>query len=124
MTNHIHLVAVPNSEEGLNRLLKPLPMRYAQHINRDKGWKGHLWQGGYFSSPLGDVYLWAAIRYVEFNPVRAKMVCRADRYPWSSAAAHCRLREDSVLTQKLKWRKQFDQIANKRQKTDFHVYVT
>ena len=42
MTNHIHLVVVPSSEEGLQRLLKPLHMRYAQRINRAKHWKGHL----------------------------------------------------------------------------------
>jgi putative transposase len=54
MTNHIHLVAVPESEEGLHRLLKPLHMRYAQRINRAKGWKGHLWQGRFFSSALDE----------------------------------------------------------------------
>ena len=112
MTNHIHLVVVPNTEEGLNRMLKTLHLRYAQHINREKGWKGHLWQGRYFSSPLDDAYLWAAIRYVERNPVRAKMVRIAERYPWSSAAVHCGLREDSVLTQKLKWKKLFDQRSD------------
>ena len=92
MTNHIHLVVVPNTEEGLNRMLKPLHMRYAQHINREKGWKGHLWQGRYFPFPLDDVYLCAAIRYVERYSVRAKMVRIAERYPWSSAAVHCGLR--------------------------------
>jgi putative transposase len=51
------LVVVPNTEEGLNRMLKPLHMRYAQLINREKGWKGYLWQGRYFSSSMGDVYL-------------------------------------------------------------------
>ena len=112
MTNHIHLVLVPNTEEGLNRVLKPLHMRYAQHINKQRGWKGHLWQGRYFSSPLDDAYLWAAIRYVERNPVRVKMVRKAERYRWSSAAAHCGLQDDSVLTQKQKWKKQFDQVSN------------
>jgi putative transposase len=112
MTNHIHLVVAPNTEEGLNRMLKPLHIRYAQRINRYKGWKGHLWQGRNFSSPLDDVYLWAAIRYVERNPVREKMVRIAERYPWSSAAVHCGLREDSVLTHKLKWKKLFDPVPD------------
>lgn len=48
MTNHIHLVAVPTTDEGLHRMLKPLHMRYAQRINRARGWKGHLWQGRFF----------------------------------------------------------------------------
>ena len=54
-------------------------MRYAQKINRNQGWKGHLWQGRFFSSPLGNAYLWAAIRYVERNPVRAKIVVKVPK---------------------------------------------
>lgn len=112
MTNHIHLVALPETEEGLHRMLKPLHMRYAQRINRRRGWKGHLWQGRFFSSALDEAYLWAAVRYVERNPVRAKMVRKAENYPWSSAAAHCRLRDDTVLTTKPSWRREFETIRN------------
>ena len=60
MSNHIHLVAVPKTEDGLQGTLKPLHMRYAQRINRTRGWKGHLWQGRFFSSALDEDYLWAA----------------------------------------------------------------
>jgi len=104
MTNHIHLVAVPENENSLQQVLKPLHMRYAQRINREKKWKGHFWQGRYFSSPLDDRYMWAAIRYVERNPVRARMVGKAERYPWSSAAAHCGLADDNVLSVKKRWK--------------------
>jgi putative transposase len=65
-----------------------------------------------FFFPIGRSVLRAAIRYVECNPVRVKMVRKAELYPWSSAAAHCGLRSDDVLTQKPKWRKQFDQFSN------------
>jgi putative transposase len=68
MTNHVHLVVMPGSEDGLHRMLKPLHMRYAQRVNRARGWTGHLWQGRFFSSPLDEAYLWAALRYVERNP--------------------------------------------------------
>lgn len=112
MTNHIHLVAVPTSEDALHRMLKPLHMRYAQRLNRSRGWKGHVWQGRFFSSPLDKTYLWAAIRYVERNPVRAKMVRRAENYPWSSAPFHCGLRSDPVITVKSSWRRQFEGIGN------------
>lgn len=112
MTNHVHLVMVPKTETGLQQVLKPLHMRYAQQLNRERGWKGHVWQGRYFSSPLDERYTWAAIRYVELNPVRAKMVRKAERYPWSSAAAHCGLRTDSVLTTKVSWQKQFQAIED------------
>lgn len=97
MTNHIHLILKPGTEEGLQRVLKPLHMRYAQRVNKAKGWKGHLWQGRFFSSPLDEAYTWSAIRYVERNPVRVGMVERAEDYPWSSAAAHCGLVKDPLL---------------------------
>jgi len=95
MTNHVHLVVVPFTEESLQRVLRPLHMRYAQRINREHGWDGHLWQGRFFSCPLDEIYMWAAVRYVERNPVRAGLVRRAEDYDWSSAAGHCSLKEDS-----------------------------
>jgi putative transposase len=112
MSNHIHLVAVPTAEDGLQQALKPLHMRYAQRINRKRHWKGHLWQGRFFSSALDEDYLWAAVRYVERNPVRARMVRKAENYRWSSAAAHCGLRTDPVLTRKPSWCRQFESIGD------------
>ena len=112
MTNHIHLIAVPATETGLQQVLKPLHMRYAQRFNRTQGFKGHVWQGRFFSSALDDNYLWAALRYVERNPVRAKMVRKAENYRWSSAGGHCGLRPDPLLTEKPYWRKQFEGVGN------------
>ncbi|PIP02947.1 MAG: transposase [Zetaproteobacteria bacterium CG12_big_fil_rev_8_21_14_0_65_54_13] len=112
MTNHVHLVAVPNNEDGLQRVLKPLHMRYAQRVNKMHGWKGHLWQGRFFSSPLDDEYLWSAIRYVERNPIRVGLADRAEDYRWSSAAAHCGLRSDKVLSNKGEWVAMFASIEN------------
>ena len=97
MTNHVHLVLIPHSVDGLRQVLKPLHMRYSQHINKIKEWKGHLWQGRFFSSPLDDAYTWSTIRYVERNPVQIGMIIKAEDYRWSSAAAHCDLKEDSLL---------------------------
>lgn len=112
MTNHVHLVLVPNSDDGLEQVLKPLHMRYAQRVNRARGWSGHLWQGRYFSSPLDEAYLWAALRYVERNPVRARLVRRAENYPWSSAAAHCGRRADGVLTHSRPWRERLEAVTD------------
>jgi len=112
MSNHTHLIALPKTEMGLQSVLKPLHMRYAQRLNRQRGWRGHVWQGRYFSSALDEHYLWAAIRYVERNPVRAKMVKRAENYAWSSAAAHCKGQAHPVLTTKAYWMKQFESIED------------
>jgi len=97
MTNHVHLVLTPQSEDGLHKVLKPLHMRYSQYINKIKGWKGHLWQGRFFSSPLDDAYTWSTIRYVERNPVQAGIVIKSEEYLWSSAAAHCGEAESLLL---------------------------
>ena len=103
MPNHVHLVAVPRTEDGLHRMMRPLHMRYAQVINRLHGWAGHLWQGRFFSSVLDNDYFLAAVRYVERNPVRAGIVPRAEEYAWSSAAARCGLRLDPLLAAESPW---------------------
>lgn len=112
MTNHVHLILVPRTESGLQDVLKPLHMRYAQYVNRNQGWKGHVWQGRYFSSPLDERYTWAAIQYVERNPVRAKIVRKAECYPWSSAAGHCHIKTDTLITKKAVWHKRFEAIGD------------
>ncbi len=112
MTNHVHIIAVPDKEDGLEKVLKPLHMRYAQKINRRKGWKGHLWQGRYYSSPLDDEYLMYATRYVERNPVRVKLVKIAENYNWSSAKAHCGITEDNITTKNKKWIDKYDGIED------------
>jgi putative transposase len=98
MTNHVHLVLVPATADGLEKVFRPLHTHYAQRLNRQRGWSGHVWQGRFFSSPLDEVYFWAAMRYVESNPVRAGLVRRAEEFRWSSARAHCGLQQDPVLT--------------------------
>ena len=97
MPNHVHLVLVPSTPEGLHHVLMSVHGQYAQRINRMRDQKGHLWQGRYFSSPLDANYFTNAVRYVELNPVRAGIVTKAEDYSWSSASAHCGLRHDPVL---------------------------
>jgi putative transposase len=97
MANHVHVVVVPKAPSGLARLFKAVHGQYAQRINRMRGLKGHLWQGRHFSSTLDSNYFLNAVRYVELNPVRAGIVARAEIYPWSSAAAHCGLRNDPIV---------------------------
>ncbi len=89
MTNHVHLIAVPAREESLAKALGRTHFLYTQYLHRLHGRSGHLWQNRFYSCPLEDGPAWTALRYVERNPVRAKMAPAAWRYPWSSAAAHC-----------------------------------
>ncbi|HET6429522.1 MAG TPA: transposase [Phycisphaerae bacterium] len=98
MTNHIHLVVTPGTEDSLAATLRPLNTCYSQHVNCTQGFTGHLWQSRPYSCLLDVPHFWAAVRYVERNPVRAHMIRRAQEYPWSSAAAHCGLRPDPLLS--------------------------
>ena len=98
MTNHIHLILKPSTEKGLQEVLKPLHMRYSQYINKKKNWSGHLWQGRYFSSALDEQYTYYAFRYVENNPVQAKMVSKATDYQYSSARHHCGLLTNKLIS--------------------------
>jgi putative transposase len=62
--------------------------RYASLLNDAMSWSGHLWENRYFSTPLDERHLWAAVRYVENNPVRARLASSAEEWSGSSAAAH------------------------------------
>jgi putative transposase len=96
MPNHVHLVAVPETEAGLARAIGEAHRRYTRQVNFREDWRGYLWQGRFASCPMDEQYLLAAVRYVERNPVRARKAKHAWDYRWSSAAAHVQ-GEDDVL---------------------------
>jgi len=98
MPNLVHIVAVPDAPGSLASVLKPVHLRYAQHVNLSQQFGGRVWQGRFFSCPLDAQHTAAAIRYVECNPVRAGIERRAVNYEWSSAAAHAGLRRDRLLS--------------------------
>jgi putative transposase len=97
MPNHVHLVAVPDTEQGLARAIGEAHRRYTVRVNQRENWRGYLWQGRFSSYPLDEQYLLAAVRYVELNPVRAGLAERPWQYCWSSAAAHVRGRDDALV---------------------------
>lgn len=88
MTNHVHLILVPADADGLRAMLGEAHRRYTRMINFREGWRGHLFQGRFASYPMDDAHLMAAVRYVEMNPVAARMVKRAEEWRWSSARSH------------------------------------
>jgi len=101
MTNHVHYVAIPQGADSIYRVFHRVHGLYAQHFNTKYQLVGHLWQDRPFSCVLDGPHVLNAIRYVERNPVRAHMVARAEDYRWSSAVAHCGLREDALLAPKV-----------------------
>jgi putative transposase len=85
MTNHVHLLMTPATDRGPARLMKGLGQRYVQHINRTYRRTGTLFEGRFRSAVIEtDGYLLACQRYIELNPVRARIVRTPEDYPWSS----------------------------------------
>jgi putative transposase len=105
MTNHVHLIMLPEREDSLAVLLRRLHGRYAQYFNTRSGRSGHLWQNRFFACALDEDHLWTAMAYGERNPVRAGMVQRAGDYRWSSAAAHLGGAEESGVLDMRWWQR-------------------
>ncbi|MFH1871444.1 MAG: transposase [Pseudomonadota bacterium] len=85
MTNHVHLLVTPQRSDGPAKLMQSLGRRYVQYVNRAYKRSGSLWEGRYKSSIVQDeIYLFACMRYIELNPVRAAMVADPGQYRWSS----------------------------------------
>jgi putative transposase len=82
---------------ALRRGIGETHRRYSRRINLREGWRGHLWQGRFASFPMDDKHLYLATRYVELNPVRARLVRAPWRWRWSSAAAHVEGRDDRLV---------------------------
>ena len=88
MPNHVHLVLEPADEGGLARAVAQAHQRYTRHINAREGWTGYLWQGRFSSCAMDEAHALTAVRYVELNPVKARLSPRAQDWAWSSARYH------------------------------------
>lgn len=97
MTNHVHLVVVPEAEHSLANTFRHTHARFAQYWNTAFQRTGHLWQNRFYSCPVEASAQWRVVRYVEQNPVRAGLVRMATDYVWSSARAHAGLEPSLVL---------------------------
>lgn len=97
MPNHVHIIAVPRDEDGLRRTFGPVNRQYTGYINARMRVTGHLWQGRFSSVAMDETHLVAALRYVSLNPVRARLVQRAQDWPWSSVKTHLAGEDDGLI---------------------------
>jgi putative transposase len=82
MTNHVHLLVTPQTAQSLPRLMQGLGRNYVRYINRAYRRTGTLWEGRYRAAPIdSDAYFLSCSRYIELNPIRAKMVAHPRDYP-------------------------------------------
>lgn len=89
MTNHVHLLATPESPDGLSKMMQSLGRQYVRYFNYSYKRTGTLWEGRFKSCVVdAENYLLICQRYIELNPVRASMVSRPEEYKWSSYSAN------------------------------------
>jgi putative transposase len=99
MTNHVHLLVTPRTDDGCSMLMRNLGQRYVQYFNRHHDRTGTLWEGRFRSCIAESArYVLACYRYIEMNPVRAGMVAMPGAYPWSSHGGNVGARVDALLT--------------------------
>lgn len=83
MDNHYHIL-VENSKTNLSLFMRQINSNYAIYYNKVKKRTGHLWQGRYSSwYIIKENYLYQSIRYIEHNPLKAKMVNSIKEYPYT-----------------------------------------
>ncbi|HEY1214984.1 MAG TPA: transposase [Bryobacteraceae bacterium] len=97
MPNHVHLLLNPATEEGLGRAVWEAHRRYTNFINARGRWTGHLFQSRFSSVAMDEGHLMSAVRYVSLNPVRARLVARAEEWKWSSVQAHLAGSDDGLV---------------------------
>ena len=108
MMNHIHLLAVPQHGSSLAKTMQKTSLTFTQFINRKYKRTGRLWECRFHSSLVDkDSYLWAVCRYIERNPVRAKIVNNPIHYKWSSAKSNTSESEKNNLIEPI-WKKYVD----------------
>lgn len=99
MSNHFHLLATPDSAEGVPRMMQALGRSYVRYFNTRHARTGTLWEGRYRSTLIqADRYLLACMVYIDLNPVRAGMVADPADYPWSSHLFYVGRRSDKLVT--------------------------
>ncbi|QTN27675.1 transposase [Rhodoferax sp. AJA081-3] len=99
MGNHFHLLATPETADGLPQMMQAVGRRYVRYFNDCQKRTGTLWEGRYKSTLIQtERYLLACMAYIDLNPVRADMVVQAKDYPWSSHGHYLGARIDKLIT--------------------------
>jgi len=99
MPNHVHLILTPSDKDGLRAALSRVHRMYAGHVHAREQRTGHFWQGRFGCVAMDEAHLVAAMAYVALNPVRARLVGKAEDWPWSSIHAYGRPVEGDGMTQ-------------------------
>jgi putative transposase len=104
LTNHFHLLLRPEPGQSISRILQSLTVAHTWRHHKRHRTSGHVWQGR-FKSPVieDDTHLLVVLRYIEANPVRAKIVEDAAEHRWSSYPCHGLGHDDALLSPFPEW---------------------
>ena len=99
MTNHVHLLASPLEESSIPKTMQSIGRKYVQYFNYHYDRTGTLWEGRYKATLIdSEAYLLTCMRYIELNPVRARIVRQPKNYPWSSYKFNAMGESDRLIT--------------------------
>ncbi|PWF41189.1 transposase [Massilia glaciei] len=99
MGNHLHLLASPSDQNGLAQMMQRVGRYYVPWFNHKHGRVGSLFQGRFKTSLVdAERYFLVCSRYIELNPVRARLVADPRDYPWSSYRHHAGMQPDPLVT--------------------------
>lgn len=107
MTNHVHLLVTPETENGIGKMMQMLGRYYVQYFNKKYNRTGTLWEGRYKATLVDtEHYLLICMRYLELNPVRAKdMVKHPSEYVWSSYSFNALGQDNALITPHLLYKR-------------------
>ena len=99
MGNHVHLLLTPSRAGGAAGLMRSLGERYARYVDATHHRDSAPWEDRCVAIPVHvGGYLLSCMRYIELNPVRARVVARPEQYRWSSFRANALGQNDPLLT--------------------------
>ncbi len=99
MTNHVHLLCTPQQSGAVSLMIQSVGRWYVQYFNYKNQRSGTLWEGRYKSCLVqAEEYLIEVYRYIEINPVRAKMVEDPSEYVSSSYQINALGKESDLCT--------------------------
>jgi len=122
MSNHFHLLIRPQ-QHSISQLMQSVLVSHTQRYHKHRKSSGHVWQGR-FKSPVieDDEHLLTVLRYIEANPVRAKMVRHAGEYRWSSFAAHAEGAANELLSGCVPYEQLSPYTAVRQRRWDAYVH--
>lgn len=124
LPDRIHLLVTPRTERSLPRLLQSLGRRHTRHVNAARGLEGARWEGRYRAAPIeAGAYLLDCMRYIESEPLRARLAARARDYSWSSYPAHAEGVADALVRDHRLYR-DLGATAARRQKNYLALFRT